>query len=556
MYSNKDNINILINLLIQFGVKYAVLCPGSRNSPIVHNIIETKKFSCIPVTDERAAAFVAIGLSSINSTPIVICVTSGSALLDTAPAIAEAYYRNLPIILISADRPPQWIGQTDGQTINQVDALKNYVKKSINLIEPKNTEEKWFCNRLVNEALITATTYGAGPIHINVPISEPLFDYSLKELPQQRKITFFEAIPNVIVQQHTVEKFSKAKRPILIIGQLNLEEAKDIANIVDKIKLTYTVIAERTANLNGYQNTYIDEAIINIGNDKKYYPDFIIYIGKAIISKRLKKFLRDSKPKDCIVVDKNGEIRDTFMTATEVHQSSNKKFLEAIAHTITNNKKQNSYYNIWNKLLTNIEKRAKTFKPDFSQMLAVKLLNKSFKKQQNIFTIYSNSSPIRLANIYAKSIIINNRGVNGIEGTISTAIGVAKYINNKFPVYCIIGDLSFFYDQNALWIQNYPNNLHIILLNNKGGGIFHQLAGLNSSPYRDKFISGQHIYTAKDICKNYNIKYFKATNEEELLNELKKLEKINDQASILEVITDSDKDANVIKEYYKLFEKI
>ena len=186
MYSNKINVNILTSLLVAHGIRHAVVCPGSRNSPIVHNLNECPDIACYPVTDERSAGFYAMGMSRALKRPVVVCVTSGTALLNLAPAVAEAYYQHIPLVAISADRPPQWIDQLDGQTLPQPDALGRFVRKAVTLPEPHDAEEKWYCNRLVNEALIAALQGGGGPVHINVPITEPLFEYTIEELPAER----------------------------------------------------------------------------------------------------------------------------------------------------------------------------------------------------------------------------------------------------------------------------------------------------------------------------------------------------------------------------------
>ena len=184
MYSNKENVNILTALLVAHNVRYAVLCPGSRNSPIVHNLNKCPDMTCFPVTDERSAGFYALGMSQCLHEPVVVCVTSGTALLNLAPAVAEAYYQHVPLVVVSADRPPQWIDQLDGQTLPQPDALGRFVGKAVSLPEPHNDEERWYCNRLVNEVLLERHA----PVHINVPISEPLFGFTTPSLPVERKI--------------------------------------------------------------------------------------------------------------------------------------------------------------------------------------------------------------------------------------------------------------------------------------------------------------------------------------------------------------------------------
>ena len=196
MYSTKENVNILTALLVKEGITKAVVCPGSRNSPIVHNLCACPDIECYPVTDERSAGFVALGMSLADNEPVVVCVTSGSALLNVAPAAAEAFYQKRPLVIISADRPPQWIDQQDGQTLQQHRALEPNVRKSVTLPEPHNDEERWYCNRLVNEALNALHLNGGGPVHINVPITEPLFDYDVMQLPDERRIIVYPAVTN------------------------------------------------------------------------------------------------------------------------------------------------------------------------------------------------------------------------------------------------------------------------------------------------------------------------------------------------------------------------
>ena len=229
MFSSKENVNILTALLIQHGITQAVVCPGSRNSPLVHNLCECKEVKCYPVTDERSAAFFALGVAMSTHSPVVVCVTSGSALLNVAPAVAEAYYQNLPLIVLSADRPQQWVGQSDGQTMQQANVLAPFVRKSVHLIEPKTKEEHWYCNRLVNEALIECKRFSYAPVHINVPISEPLFNYDVATLPIERYISATSACNDTTAAADVVSMVRQAQRPLLIIGQetrSNMAEVK------------------------------------------------------------------------------------------------------------------------------------------------------------------------------------------------------------------------------------------------------------------------------------------------------------------------------------------
>ena len=465
MYSNKENVNILTSLLVAHGIHHAVVCPGSRNAPIVHNFNECPDIQCYPVTDERSAGFYALGMTQALKEPVVVCVTSGTALLNLYPAVAEAYYQHRPLVVVSADRPQQWIDQLDGQTLPQPDALGRFVKKAVSLPEPHDEDTSWYCNRLINEALIERHA----PVHINVPITEPLFDFSTPELPVERKIELLAADISNVTLSHVCRMFLQAKRPMLIAGQP--------------------------------MNALMDEAVAQIGDDEDYVPDFVLYTGGSIVSKRLKRFLR--KAKETWVVNREGEVTDTFMNLTHVVQGDG----EVVADMVRFNLEEmpHPFVQKWEALLTQIRQQIDAKDLPYSQAAVVKYFEQM--RGTNIVH-YANSMAIRLANTYSKTPVYCNRGVNGIEGSLSTAAGFSRVTDDK--VFCVIGDLSFFYDQNALWNQNLRGNLRILLLNNGKGGIFDMLPGLENSPARDKYVAAEHHATAEGICQQNHVVYRQA----------------------------------------------
>ena len=507
MYSNKDNVNILTALLVAHGIKHAVVCPGSRNAPIVHNLNECPDIQCYPVTDERSAGFYALGMSQAIKAPVAVCVTSGTALLNLAPAVAEAYYQHIPLVVISADRPPQWINQLDGQTLPQPDALGCFVRKAVTLPEGSKNEQHWYCNRLVNEALMIKNA----PVHINVPISEPLFDFSVPSLPAERKIDWLPADISASTLSHVTCMFLQAKRPMLISGQP--------------------------------MNPLMDEAVSLVADDESYVPDFVLYIGGSIVSKRLKHFLR--KAKETWVVNETGEVTDTFMNLTHVVQGDGEAVADHIRYMLVT--EPHPFVKQWDELLKRLRHHAENYEPAYSQMAAVKY----FESQVGDAVVhYANSSAIRLANSFARShLIFCNRGVNGIEGSLSTAAGYSVASDER--VFCVIGDLSFFYDQNALWNQNLRGNLRILLLNNGRGGIFNMLKGLEQSPVRDKFVAAEHHTTAEGICRQNNVVYLSASDMPQMRSGIDTLLYIeSDRPVLLEVFTEADADERVLKDYY------
>ncbi len=508
MYSNKENVNILTSLLVAHGIHHAVVCPGSRNAPIVHNLNECPSISCYAVTDERSAGFYALGMSQSLNEPVVVCVTSGTALLNLAPAVAEAYYQHRPVVVISADRPQQWIDQLDGQTLPQPDALGRFVSKSVSLLEPRDVEERWYCNRLVNETLLVRHA----PVHINVPISEPLFAFTSEALPQERKIECQWSDISSITLNHIARMFMQAKRPMLISGQP--------------------------------LNPHFDEAVSMIGEDDSYVPDFVVYTGGAIVSKRLKRFLR--KAGETWVVNEAGEVTDTFMNLTNIIQGDGEVVADYIRFMLE--QQPHTFVQKWDELLSKIHAHALTFAPSYSQMAAVQYLERNLGKDAIIH--YANSTAIRLANIFSEHPVCCNRGVNGIEGTLSTASGYSCVTDDM--VLCVIGDLSFFYDQNALWNQNLRGNLRVLLMNNGKGGIFNMLNGLEQSSARDRYVAASHTTTAEGICHQNGVTYLSAHCLDEMQKGIDRLLEMQSVSPVvLEVFTEASEDERVYREYYR-----
>ena len=511
MYSNKESVNILTSLLVAHGVRHAVCCPGSRNAPIVHNLTECPDIMCYPITDERSAGFYALGMSQCLQEPVAVCVTSGTALLNLAPAVAEAYYQHARLVVISADRPLAWIDQQDGQTLPQSDALGRFVRKAVSLPEPHDDESRWYCNRLINEALLEKHA----PVHINVPISEPFFDFCVATLPEERKIELLPADISNQTLSHVCRMFVQSKRPLLIAGQP--------------------------------MNPGYDEAVCLIGDDESYVPDLVLYIGGSIVSKRLKRFLR--KAKETWIVNATGEVTDTFMNLTRVIQGDAAVVEDQIRFLLE--QQPHPFVQKWETLLAKVRAHAAAYQPVYSEMATVKCFESQITIHSSLSTIhYANSTAIRLANIFAQHSVYCNRGVNGIDGSLSTAAGFSCVTDDS--VFCVIGDLSFFYDQNALWNQNLRGNFRILLLNNGKGGIFNLLKGLEQSPARDQFVAAEHHTSAEGICQQNNVKYLKAANMEELQQVISTL--LNMESSrpvLLEVFTDPAEDERVFKDYYK-----
>lgn len=562
MYSNKENVNILTSLLLEYGVSDAVVCPGSRNAPIVHNLSVCEAIRCRPVTDERSAAFYALGLAIATRRPTVVCVTSGSALLNVMPAVAEAAYQHVPLVVISADRPQQWIDQLDGQTIPQSDALGRFVRKAVQLPEPHNDEERWLCRRLVNEAMHLATCRQGAPVHINVPISEPLFEFSTEQLPQ---LSRFNNIKRAAINDASMDMpdaFHDATRPMIVIGQLahGTISHETIRSLSEK----YVVMSEPLSNPS-YMTIHFDEAVryivsdnssINDDEDDKtaYYPDYVIYVGDTLVSKPARRFLRNAKVPSCLITPDAADIHDPLMTLTDIVECDSDSINALLASLCDapDTDERCRFHDRWQSFLDACAAHADAYAPEYSQMATVKYFEEQLADLDiDICVHYANSSAVRLACIYAQHYVWCNRGVNGIEGSLSTAAGFSLATHDM--TVCVIGDLSFFYDQNALWNSNLRGNLRIILLNNRGGGIFRQLPGLSDSPAADDLVMASHENTAQGICTQNDIGYMSAKNMDEMqIGIVTLLTRESERPMLLEVFTDCNDDMKALEKYFKL----
>ena len=537
-YSDKENINILCAVMSGHGISHAVVCPGSRNAPIVHNLNECPQITRHSVPDERSAGFFALGMAEQLKEPVAVCVTSGTALLDLAPAVAEARHRHLPLVVISADRPMAHIGQQMGQTIDQPGALSRFTLADVNLIEPHDDLTRWHCNRMANEALIAAKR--GGPVHINVPYDEPLFNFTVPSLPQERIIRSVDIPADTNALQEALQPVQSARKPMLVIGQM--PRGVVTSEILDSIKPHAAVLVEALGADGG--GTPFDELLSLVEDNPNFEPDGVIYMGGTLVSKRVKAYLRKLTDVPMIQVCEDNEIHDTFGHLAQVIRCDYRLALRALVK-VFDEEKENPFALRWNEALDKAKCCFEALRPDFSQMLAVKQALQSARELEEPFVLhFANSQPVRLANLFARQHVCCNRGVNGIEGTTSAAAGCAAVTEDR--VLCVTGDLSFFYDQNALWNNNLRGNLRILLLNNGGGGIFSQLPGLETSPARDTMIAAHHTAHAEGCCRQHGVEYRAAHGSEDLYSGITWLvQDDSDRPRLLEVVTDMERDRRV-----------
>lgn len=551
MYSDKENINILTSLLVSYGVRHIVVCPGSRNAPLVHNFDVSPDITTHAVTDERSAAFFALGLRLRLRQPVAVCVTSGSALLNTMPGAAEATYQHEGIIIISADRPQAWIGQLDGQTMPQHGALGTFASPSVSLPEPHNDTERWLCRRLICEAMIANTCPPFPSVHINVPVSEPLFGFSTPCLPEIPPV----GIADLDDQngRETLRRILKGKRRLMVIsGQTYDDSAAGF--LMDKAS-GCVFVAEwlspygRVRHIDEILRTTCAEELDNMR------PDCIVYIGGHTVSKRLRHYMRSLDSRTMfITVSDDGMLHDVSQHTTLVVKATAGDFMRMICNGAICPDADMDFVRRWHDMDNMAARRISASCPPYSQMLAIRRLEENIDNSKDI-VCYANSLSVRAGMMYASAYRYCNRGLNGIEGTLSMAAGMAAGAKEEGMtsgnmtaaqnVYCVIGDLSFFYDSNALWIQELAGNMRIMLINNQRGAIFGMLPGLDRSPAHKPLIAAGHNATAEGICSQYGMEYYRATDTPSLEEGIRLLTSgVHDRPVVLEVLTDADTDAD------------
>ena len=552
MYTDKKSILQLTSLLRSHGIRRIVVTPGSRNIPLAQTFASCPDFDCYSVTDERSAGFFAIGLALQDNCPTAVCCTSGSALLNLHPAVAEAYYQQVPLLVISADRPACWIGQMDGQTLPQPAVFHSLVRQSVNLPEVKSEEDAWYCNRLINEALLELHHRIKGPVHINVPVSEPFFSFPTEELPEERTIARYLSLDTPQVKQLMHDTFSTCSRCIIVGGQTTPEEMEAWSC---RLPQHCVFLCENLHN-GPFKAQALQQfdALLYASTPEELEalsPQLVITFGGHIVSKRLKQWLRKQPHLQHWHISPNGEIPDLFRSLTAVFETTPEAFFQAVqAYEPLFMEESVNYQQRWKKKNSRIP--APTF--SYSEMGAItRLLQKLNQNTTEAVTLHlANSSTVRYAQLLPPATHVTvrcNRGVNGIEGSLSAAIGYAA--GSAQTNYIIIGDLSFFYDMNALWNGHIRSNVRILLLNNSGGEIFHALPGLRLTDQARGLVTATHETRAKGWSQERGFEYHAVQDEKELKEVLEHFTSpICKRPQLVEVFTSKDEDVRLLKEYY------
>lgn len=539
----------IIEILSAKGIVNIIISPGSRNAPLTIGFAQNPNFTCYSIADERCAAFFALGIAQQTKQPTVIVCTSGSALLNYYPALAEAFYSQIPLIVISADRPQSKIDIGDGQTIRQENVFANHSVFNANLTEEASEENDLKINLAIETAILKK-----GPVHINAPFEEPLYE-TTEELSVKPKIT----VPNPENFPRTIENsdefvsvWNNAKRKLVLVGvnEANSIDQEIIENLASDPSVV--VLTETTSNL--HHESFINsiDTLITPFDDfdfKKFNPEVLITFGGMVVSKRIKGFLRKYKPKEHWHID-TLRAYDTFGALTKHFEMKPNDFFKGLLSK-TSFVKSNYFNNVDTVYQTRLEKRKEYLgKIEFSDFKVFEKVIESLPK--NSMLQISNSSAIRYAQLIDidNSIeVFCNRGTSGIDGSTSTAIGAA--VGNQKQTVFVTGDISFLYDSNALWNSYIPKNFKIILINNGGGGIFRILPGHQEKPVFNTYFETSHKLTAEHLAKMYQLNYFAVNDIGSLENALRELYNSDDTPGILEIFTPTAQNDVILKQYFK-----
>ncbi len=551
-----ESCNILIDLLLQYGVKHAVVSPGSRNAPIIIALSRCSEIKKYVIVDERSAAFVALGISQCTHEPVAIVCTSGSAVLNYAPAVAEAYYQQLPLIVISADRPNEWINQNDSQTIIQPNILNNIVKDSYNI--PAKDYDKnslWYINRTINEALDKAISSPLGPVHINIQFDEPLYECKPFKKTDIRQINTYKPVNLSQTQYEKLAHSIKSYKRVMVLASMH-NPCRELTTALDNISAGNIVVLSEIIANNNHSNKIlhnIDRLFTQISENewKTYSPDLLITFGGAPVSRLVKSFLRKATCIEHWRIGIDNNIIDTMQNLTQKIEISPVNFFTEISKQPI--KTDGDYFKQWKDLADTAKNSHNNYieHSPWSDLKAMDIIMKSIP-EKGVNLQISNGSAIRYADImgvpqYFEGSCHCNRGVSGIDGSTSTALGAS--ISTPNTTVLITGDMSFSYDLNGLTSQYNSKLFKIVVLCNGGGGIFRFINGPSMLPEFEQYFEVHRDIPIEKYAHAFGFDYIEADNEATLQDGLYNL-LYNNSSTILAVYTNNKVSAKTLRGYF------
>lgn len=553
IYSTKEFAQLATNYCEKNNIKNIIISPGSRNAPLTISFTHNPFFKCFSIVDERSAAFFALGIAQQIQEPTVLICTSGSALLNYYPAIAEAYYSDIPLIILSADRPKYLLEIGDGQTIKQKNVFKNHILKSATLNENNSLKKN---SKIFNKCLIKSINK-KGPVHINIPFDEPLYEttttpISFPVFKKKENNSLLSEIPlDVDYLQLFADKWNNSSKKMVLIGvhypsELLQTQINHLLKDPSVILLT-----ETTSNIYHIKAiNSIDKLIVPLSEEENQFlkPDILLTLGGMVVSKKIKQFLRNNQPNEHWHVHPKRN-QNTFHCLTQHFKVSSELFFSQFFF-LTENKESNYQKRILEiKEYRNKKHQEYVQNAPFSDLTSFATIFDQLPNESRQLQL-ANSTTIRYSQLVDLALnlqVFCNRGTSGIDGSTSTSIGASIYKNE--PTLFITGDISFFYDSNALWNKYLKSDYRIILINNSGGGIFRFIEGPTATDSLDYFETPHHL-DAKYICMMHAIEYYQAANLDALKTALKTFYNSSNRPKLLEIKTPKNLNDVILKEYF------
>lgn len=523
-----------------FGVDNVVVCPGSRSAALTLAFTRNSKINTRVITDERSAAFVALGMAQVSNKPVVLICTSGTAGLNFAPAVAEAFFQRIPLLILTADRPPEWINQHDGQTIFQQNLFGNHIVKSYDFpVDYSHMDSIWQAERITNEALALTKT---GPVHINIPIREPFYPKEGETFTgEHRTVAYFptEQTLSENVWENLFQTWDNSSQIMIAVGQ-NHESLDDSLNTLSKLS-NVTILSDVISNVNIDKKVSSHDTFIPMLEESSV--DLLVTVGKSFISKAFKQYFRKNKPTIHWHIEEQIELIDPLQSITHKIPVSATHFLAELSKRIQSDRITSEN---WQVSETKAKDYLKEFlsKAEYGEIKVIHTILGTLKSGEILHV--GNSMPVRYTNLLGaflpKNVIVcANRGTSGIDGIVSTAIGQALQSNKK--THCLVGDVSFFYDSNALFAAK-PKNLCVYLLNNGGGNIFRMIDGPKAQPELESHFITNTGRSAKYMALEAGYSYHEIRSQKDLEIAINNKE---DEAALFEIFLDGVHDSEIFK---------
>lgn len=492
------------------GVVNVVLSPGSRSAPLALSFMRNGKFDVYHIVDERSAGYFGLGLAKATKRPTVLVCTSGTASYNYAPAVAEAYFQEVPLLVLTSDRPQEWIGQNDNQAIFQQHLFGKHVLQFHQMPHAYDAaEDRRFAIQAMNEACLKSQGLRKGPVHLNFPFREPFYPEGLEPKPSTylrvvRTETSHSGLSKMLL--HDVVTTIGSSKSIWILAGMSAfkTNSQPIADFVEKTGALAFIDPLANLQIETSLNSYDSW----LKTEEVEAPDLVISFGNHFLSKSLKQFIRSNTPKNHIHIQEHDVLADPFGSIQFLVQSSVEYFFNRLNEVLPSSQglPQHPLLEIDQQVQPELDVELDTAKAILAALPDESVLH------------MGNSTPVRYLLRWQRLLkgknieVYANRGTSGIDGSVSTAMGMSQGDDRKHVL--IVGDLSMYYDRNGLWNNYLSKGFSVIVMNNQGGGIFKRIKGPKGQPELESYFVNQQPTDFQSMALEHGFTYQLLSAEE------------------------------------------